>query len=98
MRGKRANDDGFELLKLLARHGRLFDFQFGGEQAAQRVALVDGKRGNDTARVRNRFEPLSFAPRQRHFNPPLWTCYGRTEAAEPRKPLTSSGYAISTLR
>src|SRR5882762_6608295 len=67
MRGKRANDDGLELLKLLARHGRLFDFQFGGEQAAQRVSLVDGKRGNDTARIRDGFQPLALAWRQLHF-------------------------------
>ena len=49
MRGKRTNDDGFELFELLAWHGLLFDFQFGGEQAAQRVTLVDGKRGNNAA-------------------------------------------------
>jgi hypothetical protein len=61
MRGKRANDDGFELLKLLARHGRFLDLHFGGEQGTQRVTLVDGKRGNDTSRVRDGFKPLSLA-------------------------------------
>src|SRR6266851_4766360 len=71
MRGKRANDHGLELLKLLARHGTLFDFQFGGEQAAQRVTLVDGKRGNDTARIRDGFQPLSLTRRQFHSIPPF---------------------------
>ena len=61
MRGKRANDDGFELFELLAWHGTLLDFQFGREQAAQRVTLVDGKRGNDAARVRDGFKPPALA-------------------------------------
>jgi len=61
MRGERANDDRFELFELLAWHGTLFDFQFGGKQAAQGVTLVDGKRGNDAARIRDGFQPLSLA-------------------------------------
>jgi hypothetical protein len=47
------------------------DFQFGGKQAAQRVTLVDGKRSNDAARIRNGFKSLSLARRQSHSNPPF---------------------------
>src|SRR6266478_8835089 len=68
---KHANDEGFELLKLLAWHGRFFDLHFRGEKAAQCLTLVDRKRANDAARIRDGFEPLSLACRQFHFNPPL---------------------------
>src|SRR5258708_12286405 len=66
MRREHANDDGFELLKLLARNQTLFNLQFGGEQTVQRVTLVHRERANHTARIRDGFEPLSLAWRQSH--------------------------------
>ena len=70
MRREGANDDGLELLKALAWNQTLFNFRFSGEQAAQRVPLVDRQRANHTARVRDGFEPLALAWRQSHSHPP----------------------------
>src|SRR5580692_3308146 len=66
IRGKRAHDDGFELLKLLAPHGGFFYLQFSGKQTTQCITLVDGKGANDAARIGNRFEPLALAWRKLH--------------------------------
>src|SRR2546425_9087340 len=71
MGGQHANDDGFEVLKLLAWNQTFFNSQFGGEQAAQRVTLIDRKSANHTARIGDRLEPLSLSRRQSHFNPPF---------------------------
>jgi hypothetical protein len=71
MRGKYADDNGFELLKLFPWDGVFLDIQFSGEQAAQRVTLVDGKRANNAAGIRDGFESLPLAWRQPHSNPPL---------------------------
>src|SRR5215472_1726891 len=76
MRRKCAHDDGLEFLKLFAWHGMLFYFQLGREQFSQRVALVDGKRGNDSAGVRDGFKSLALAWRQLHCDPPLESYIG----------------------
>src|SRR6266853_1843550 len=70
MRGECANDNGFKVFEPLAWHGMFFDFQFGREQTAQGVTLVDGERSNDTARIRDGVEPLTLAQRQLHSDPP----------------------------
>jgi hypothetical protein len=63
----------------------LFDLHFCGEQAAQRIALVDGKRGNDTARVRDGFEPLALARRQSQPKSSVSRVdHNRTEDAKPK--------------
>src|SRR5437879_6323274 len=71
MRGEHANDNGFEFLKLVPWNRTLCNLQFGGEKAAQRVALINRKSANDAARIRDTFEPFSLTGRQPHSNPPL---------------------------
>jgi hypothetical protein len=51
VRRKRAHNDGLEFLKSFARDGLFLDLQLSGEQFSQGVALVDGKRRNDSARI-----------------------------------------------
>ena len=68
---KCAHDDGLEFLQLCARDGMFLYFQLGGEQFSQRIALVDGKRCNDSARIRDGFKPPALAWRQLHSDPPF---------------------------
>jgi hypothetical protein len=64
IRGKSAPNKRFEFLKLLARDGTFFYIQLGENQSAQSITLIDGKRANVTARIRDGFEPLALAWRQ----------------------------------
>ena len=57
---KCAYHDGLEFLKLFARDGMLLHSQLGGEQFSQRIALVDSKRGNDSAGIRDGFKSLAL--------------------------------------
>src|SRR5439155_12432716 len=92
----KANDDRYELLKTLAWNQILLDLHFCGEQAAQRVTLVDGKRANDTARIRDGLEPLSLTGRQPHFNPPPEGAITSARAECARRYLLLIYFNIST--
>src|SRR5437773_3620966 len=85
VRRKRAHDDGFEFFELFAWNGRFLDFEFSREQGSQRVALVDGKSTNDSAGIRNGFEPLALARRKLHSDPPVESCVQPTSCRLRKK-------------
>ena len=74
VRRKRPHDDGLEFFKFFARDGLFLDFQLGGEEFSQGVALVDGKGRDDSAGIRDGFESLALARGQLHFDSPFGSC------------------------